>query len=240
MSSLIKKNLLHKAQAGECLIAPDKELLSSRRRSRRNRMAGIEDAARSMIEQARVEAQALIMAASEEAQSIRNTAYNEGYEAGLHQLDEDRRLLAEWSKQTEIEVEQQVEEFWRSIEPQLLSLSVEIARKIIGHEIDQNDEFVMDTVRSGLRQLRDRQDLKIRVSPDDYELLRSHKDDLTGSCDGIRSIEIIDDRRVGKGGCLIESSNGNLDARIETQTAEVERALMEAARHGSTETAADA
>ncbi|HOP79879.1 MAG TPA: FliH/SctL family protein, partial [Armatimonadota bacterium] len=52
------------------------------------------------------------------------------------------------------------------------------------------------------------------------------------SCDGIRAVEVIEDRRVDKGGCLIESGNGYLDARIDTQRKEVERALTEAVKYG--------
>jgi flagellar assembly protein FliH len=35
--------------------------------------------------------------------------------------------------------------------------------------------------------------------------------------DGARQLEIIEDRRVGRGGCVIETSAGTIDARIDTQ-----------------------
>ena len=43
--------------------------------------------------------------------------------------------------------------------------------------------------------------------------------------DGLRFIEIVEDRRVGDGGCVIETNAGTIDAKIETQIAEVARAL---------------
>ena len=54
------------------------------------------------------------------------------------------------------------------------------------------------------------------------------RDDLLSLLDGIKNLEIVDDRRVGDGGCVIETNAGTIDAKIETQLAEVERALANA------------
>jgi len=110
-------------------------------------------------------------------------------------------------------------------------------QKILRREVE-SDEFVLTTVTDGLRQLRDKRDLKIRANPGDFRFLREHKEDLIASFDGIQSVDVIEDRRVDKGGCLIESTNGHLDGRIETQLKEVERALLEAHEEGRHGTAA--
>lgn len=239
MSSLIKRNLLpSRGENEEYLIEPEKGLHRGHH-SRKIKGATAEDAARSIIAQAQEESEALVLRATEESESIRETAYREGYEAGMHQLDADRLELAENFSNLESEVENQVAEFWTNIEPELLKLSVEIAGKVVRQKIDENEEFVLTTVKAGLKQLRDRQELKIHVNPDDYKLLRERREDVQSSCDGIRSVEVIDDRRVEKGGCLIESGNGHLDGRIETQLGEVEHTLLEAVRYGESEISAE-
>lgn len=239
MSSLIKRNLLPSCGEGEeYLIEPEKGLHRGHH-SRKIKGATAEDAARSIIAQAQEESEALVLMATEESESIRETAYHEGYEAGMHQLDADRLELAENFSSLESEVERQVARFWINIEPELLKLSVEIAGKVVRQKIDENEELVLTTVKAGLKQLRDRQELKIHVNPDDYRLLRERREDVQSSCDGIRSVEVIDDRRVEKGGCLIESGNGHLDGRIETQLGEVEHTLLEAVRYGESEISAE-
>jgi len=58
--------------------------------------------------------------------------------------------------------------------------------------------------------------------------VKEHRQDLITLLDGIDHLEITDDQRVGKGGCIIETNAGNIDARIETQLEQVEKALMAA------------
>jgi flagellar biosynthesis/type III secretory pathway protein FliH len=185
-----------------------------------------------IVEQARIEAEGIIAAAQQQAESIFSDAERQGYEAGLAQLQEEREALAEKMAGLDAEMSAQIEEFWTETEPEVLHLAVEIARKVVKRELDENSEFILGTVRAAIRQLRDRADLKIRVSPDDHALVREHKEEIMSSCDGIRNIEVIEDRRVGDGGCLIESAGGTLDARVDAQISEIERALMEAADSG--------
>lgn len=230
MNSLIKSSLLPDSGVhDEYLIEHAKDPTVC------EQVVSPEDAARAIIAQAEADAQALASEAAAEAESIRSSAYNEGYERGLRQLDETRQEVAAQIGRIEADAAEEIERFWTSIEPELLKLSVEIAGKIVRHHIDDTDGFVLTTVKEGIRQLRDRQDLKIRVNPEDYNLMREHKEDAASSCDGIKNLEIIDDRRVDAGGCIIESGNGDLDARIETQLSEAEKALLEASRYGRSE-----
>jgi flagellar assembly protein FliH len=191
-----------------------------------------EDTAKSIVGVAREEAAGLVAAAQADVESIRSQAYSDGHSAGLQELERERLAVAERLARIESDNEAKLEEFWVSTEPELLRLAVEIARKIVRKEIEEADGFVLGTVRAGIRQLRDKQDVKVRVNPGDYDLAREHKEEIAGMSDGIRTVEVIEDRRVDEGGCIIESGNGHLDARVESQLKEVERALLEAERYG--------
>lgn len=233
MSRVIKGSLFPSAD-GVYVIDPDK--IARKGRFRPGKTASPEEAAASILDQAREEAAALIASAKQEADSIREAACQEGYQSGLDRLEQERSALADRFAEIETQSAEQIEEQWAALEPELLKLAVEIAAKIVRQEVSANQELVLNTVKAGLRQLRDRRELKIRVNPADYEFVRERRDDIAGSCDGVRSLEVIDDRRVDQGGCIIESSNGHLDGRIETQVCEVERALMEAAHDGKCDT----
>ena len=84
----------------------------------------------------------------------------------------------------------------------------------------------MSIIRNALRRVVDKENVRIRVSMSDSARVRGAKDDIMGIVDGLRHLEIIDDRRVGDGGCVIETNAGTIDAKIETQLAEVERSLL--------------
>lgn len=200
-----------------------------RRRHPRAKGTSPEDESHLMLENAREEAEGIVSEARAEAESIRTSAYEDGNQAAIQELAAAKSAMEERLAEIEADAQKQIEDFWKAIEPELIKLSVEIAGKIVRREIDGQKDFVLETVKAGLYQLRDRRNVTIRVRSEDYEFIRGHKEDLAASFDGVQSLELIEDRRVGEGGCMIESSNGHLDARIETQSAEIERALLEAA-----------
>jgi flagellar assembly protein FliH len=55
--------------------------------------------------------------------------------------------------------------------------------------------------------------------------VRASREDLIAMVDGIRNIEIVDDRRVDAGGCVIETNGGTIDAKLDTQLNEIGAAL---------------
>jgi len=219
------------AVEGEYLVDPG-AFSEHELRMRRHRSEPPETRAKSIVREARLEAEEIVSAAVQEAEDIRRTAYEEGHAEGAREFGVRSAECGVRLEETLADIGRQLDEFWISTEQELLKLSVDIARKIVHREINENQESVLSTVKIALYQLRDRQSLKLRVNPAEYELLREHKEEIMSSCDGMRSLEILEDRRVEQGGCLIESDSGSLDARIETQLKEVERALLEAAHDG--------
>jgi flagellar assembly protein FliH len=84
-------------------------------------------------------------------------------------------------------------------------------------------------VRDTLRRVQGFGRLRIRVNQLDVDLLRQNRPSLLQVVDGVEGIEIVEDRRVDQGGCVIETEQGVYDARIRTQLGEIERVLREAA-----------
>jgi len=124
-------------------------------------------------------------------------------------------------------LEAERKQFFDRVEPELVRLAVSIAEKVIGRELELRPETVVDLVRSAMKRLRDRERLRVSVNPTDLERMKEARDDLISAVDGVRKLEVVEDRRVDPGGCVIESPNGTLDARIRTQMDEIGRALGE-------------
>ena len=201
---------------------------SERDTSRRKPGLSASERARLVEDKAAEEARSILARAEEQARIIRNTAYSEGRAAALEELEAERRELRGRIEALGSEVDARMAEFWNALEDQVLKLSVEIASKIVRREVQENDDFVIRTVKAGLQQLRDRREIKVRVNPDDYETARADKPELMEAFDDVRVLDFVADRRVDKGGCVIESAEGNLDARISTQLQAAEAALLEA------------
>jgi flagellar assembly protein FliH len=111
------------------------------------------------------------------------------------------------------------------MESEIIGLVLEIARKVIKMEVEINRAAALEIVKNTLRRVADSTSLRVRVHADDLETVRANREDLYSLVDTIRKVEIVEDRRVGPGGCILETDAGTIDARIETQMEEIRRLL---------------
>ena len=80
--------------------------------------------------------------------------------------------------------------------------------------------IAIEIICNALRRVADNGALRVRVNPDDLEMVRSNRADLLHIVEGVsRTSKFVEDRRVGAGGCIVETESGSIDARIETQLA---------------------
>ena len=187
------------AGAGGHDSAPDPEVVA------REIVLRAEAQAREILDEARSHC-----AVIEEEARIKGLAKGRGEAAA--QIREELDQLRERAEA----MEREREEFYRAAEPELAQLSVEIARKVLKQEINQNPEAVIEVVRDTLRRVKEK-DVRIRVNPEDAALVRSRRDSFTDFTGAAGDLEVLGDRRVGRGGCIVETPGGSLDARLDPQ-----------------------
>jgi len=86
---------------------------------------------------------------------------------------------------------------------------------------------VINNVIQALRKLKSRGDVVIRVNLADLKLTTEHTRDFMDRIENIKSITILEDSSVDRGGCIIETDFGQIDARISSQLKEIEERIME-------------
>lgn len=171
---------------------------------------------RRILSAAEERARGIVSAARAEAARIEEEARAEGYAHGAE------RAEAVWAERfAELEgyvaaFEEERRAFYDSAEPELALLATDIARKVIRREVEAGGDVVLGVVRAAMHRIKDRQ-VRILVNPKDLEPVRGYRDVLSGIADGAPEIEIVSDRRVGQGGCVLETPSGKIDARIESQ-----------------------
>ena len=202
-------------------------------------LAGARAEADRIVERARRNADEMGDDARAQAEALREAAWQEGRHAGEQaaRAEVSEELRGEWiayrdglREDFQSLIDEIVEgrtQLWERQEGEMLGLVMAIARQVIKTEVQQNPDVVMAIVRNALRRVVDKENVRIRVSLPDSARLRGAKDDIMSIVDGLRHLEILDDRRVGEGGCVIETNAGTIDAKIETQLAEVERLLIQ-------------
>lgn len=109
-----------------------------------------------------------------------------------------------------------------SAENELVRLAIEIAKKIIHRDIAVDREIIVSLIKVALARVQESPAAMIRLHPEDYQYVATKKDQIARG----RAIELIEDSSITKGGCLIETDLGNVDARIEQRFAEIEKGFL--------------
>lgn len=172
----------------------------------------------------RIDDRNLISRAREEAQNIKEAAAKEGYQEGLMQAKADlqdvKNAIASFAG-----AKQEVFEY---IAPDILEISVEIAQKIIKKELQQDPTIIIDNIMEILKGLsKEESKITLRVNPAQVSLLKSEIPNVMGTVGLDAKVLIVPDESIMEGGCMVTTTNGVIDATIETQLAVISEALKE-------------
>ena len=185
-----------------------------------------------IIERAKLEVERMVKEAELRVQDINHEAYQKGYNAGRKQrykegMGEVRRLIDRLGTilGNAIDVREQI---IKESEKLMVEMILMIARKVIKDEIIERKEVVLNNIREGLARIKERDRIDIRVNFADLELTTAHKDEIVKMMESLRKVNIYEDSRVDRGGVIIETDVGAIDARISTQLKEIEQAIRDA------------
>lgn len=147
-------------------------------------------------------------------------AYAEGHrrgmEAGRTEFDASLSEVRQTLIAASTALQDVREEFLASLEPQVITLVTQIARRILDEELRTGGQRIEASVRRALSKIADHQKVIVRVHPDDLEAMREHKLTLLEDFDGLRDIRLEASETVAPGGCVAVTDTLEVDARWET------------------------
>jgi flagellar assembly protein FliH len=180
---------------------------------------------------ARAEADAVMSAlarAEAQAEDLRALAREEGMREGreeaLAALTPGLEALSQAAEAV------QADQYARAdrLERHAVDLALFLAEKVIGGALAVEPERVVEAVRGALRGIVERERVTVLVHPEDLELVRDSMDELRASLGGISHCVVEAERRVARGGAVVRTPDGDVDARVETKLQRA-REVVEAA-----------
>jgi flagellar biosynthesis/type III secretory pathway protein FliH len=103
------------------------------------------------------------------------------------------------------------------VEQRAVELALVLAEKILATSLALDPSLVGSIATGALRRIVSRDRIELDVNPEDVGLvtaaLASDANELSSS----RRIDVIAERRVPRGGCVVRTVDGEIDARIEKQ-----------------------
>lgn len=108
-------------------------------------------------------------------------------------------------------------------ERQLVQLALAVARRIVRREVAADDELLMALARVALDKLGEAGQATIRLHPEDFTRAAARGAERWEAA----HVTVVADAAVSRGGCLVESPFGFVDASIDAQFQELARALLD-------------
>jgi flagellar assembly protein FliH len=112
-----------------------------------------------------------------------------------------------------------------------VELALAVAAKVVAREVQTDLTLVVGVVRDTLAELQEATVVRLRVHPDDYDLVAPHWEQLRQQR-GAEQGQLVTDERVQPGGCVVETAVGCVDAQLDTRLAQVAE-TFEAVREGT-------
>ena len=170
----------------------------------------------------RIDDRNLVSRAQEEAENIKKSAFEEGYRNGLAKAEAD---ITEFKNHLK-EFMGAPKEVFEYISPDILEMSVTIAKKIIKKELKSDPQVLMDIILEVLKNVcKNEPKVTIKVNPQAVAFLKDALPTVTYEY-GIESkINILADPSVEEGGCVFQTNNGIVDASVDTQLEIIKKAL---------------
>lgn len=156
--------------------------------------------------------------------------FQKGYAEGSEKASLEMKLLMEETSEKARVLLQQAheakEELIQEAEPFLVELSCSIAEKIVERQLTVEPEFVLDLIRSNLARKREKGIISLCVAPSQFAFVHAAREELALSVDSQAELQILPDSTVRDKGCVIRSSFGSVDARVDTQLTEIKKELI--------------
>jgi flagellar assembly protein FliH len=158
-------------------------------------------------------------------EGARSQGFNEGRAAGIAEA-EARVVAAEQALQAAAAaLNADREALADRVERAAVGLALKIAEQALRAAVAAHPERVMDAVEGALRGLVERERVTILVHPDDLEIVRAGIGPLMGELGGVGHWEVQAERRVTRGGAVVRTSEGEVDASLETKIARAREVL---------------
>ena len=190
-----------------------------------------EDEAERIKDEAQSEAEKIRKQAEDEREKVfseaRAEAVADGREEGWKEgRAEAQRLIESLHTILDASIEKR-KEIIDEAETQLIDLVLLVSRKVVKVISENQKNVVINNIVQALRKLKSRGDVAIRVNLADLDLTTEHVKDFMRMAENVKSITVLEDSSVDKGGAVIETDFGQIDARISSQLREIEEKILE-------------
>lgn len=158
-------------------------------------------------------------------QEAEAAGYSEGYARGQSEGERLYREHVDRLAQLMTRANHDLQTTLHELEPEIVELALTIAGRIVERELSLDREIVVDTVRSAIEAVGQLLVVRVRVHPDDYDVVAQAWSALATAKKDVPA-ELVADPKVQSGGCVVDTTTGFVDAQRNTRFDEIRKQLF--------------
>ncbi|MFQ5673955.1 MAG: FliH/SctL family protein [Nitrospinales bacterium] len=155
--------------------------------------------------------------------------YDEGFKEGFSTGEKQAREEFAPLLQTIHELIEQLSRFrsqmYPKVEREMVEMVVALAQKVIHHELTVREDSIQDMILLGMQSVLDKESMVIKLNPADKGYAESFRPELHQLFEEIKNITFETTPAIERGGCIIKSNFGTIDARLENLAEQIEKIL---------------
>lgn len=173
-----------------------------------------------------------------EVQEAYDRGFEDGKEAANIAYQAEVNKYADWIRRIDVVIDEIENKFSRELEKfsnSLVKATVLVSEKIINKEVSKDTDIILSQVKKAIRNL-DENDTIIRITlhPEDQKIIEQAKSRIVSDDSRLKKTKIATNTEIQRGGCVLTTSAGELDARISTQLDKIKDIFQKTIEESST------
>ena len=169
-------------------------------------------------------------------EEARKAGHDEGFSAGKEAGEAAaREEMKELIRQTNAKAEKTLRDahdamrdYLMQAEDVIVSIAMTAVERVLPQHFIDVPQMVLPIVRDAIERVKDQKEIVVHVPPDSYDFVLMARDELRGIVTaGDSNLSITSDESLKPGDCLVETPNGSVDARLQTQIEQLKKAVRE-------------
>jgi type III secretion protein L len=188
-------------------IAPNKKIIPAD-------AVGLILDAQEVLAKVKQDAEKYKLEVAQECEKLKELAKQEGFAEGYQK----------WAEHI-ANIEEEIIKVRSELEKMLIPVALKAAKKIVGREIELSENTIVDIVSNSLKAVSQHKKITIYVNKKDLDPIEASRPRLKNIFESLEVLSLRERSDIARGGCIIETEGGIINAQLENQWAALERAF---------------
>jgi len=168
-----------------------------------------------------------------QADQIRDTAekeaHDKGHSEGFHKGEQGAKEEFQPCLESVEKIIQELSEFrkkmYAKVEREMIEMVISLVKKVIHFELSTRDDSIQEMIRLAVQSVLDKESMTIKINPADKEHAENFRPELQHLFGEIKNISFEVNTGIERGGCIIETNFGTVDARMDKLGEQIDKIL---------------